>query len=79
MGLGWPSSVERTLVGLAWSSSVEHKMTQSFGFGRSDFFRFIDLQEVVPYPSLSWTVVHREQLCDVNVPAAGADRPWLCW
>ena len=46
MGLGWPSSFERTFVGLAWTSSVEHKMTQSFGFGRSDFFRFIDLQEV---------------------------------
>lgn len=46
VGLGWPSSAERTLVGLAWSSTVEHKMMQSFGFGRSDFFRFIDLQEV---------------------------------
>jgi hypothetical protein len=47
VGLGWPSSSKRTFVGLACSASVEHKMTQSFGFGRSDFFRFIDLQEVV--------------------------------
>ena len=36
-------------MGLGWSSSDECKMTQSFGFGRADFARFIDLQEVTAF------------------------------
>jgi hypothetical protein len=31
-------------LGLGWSSADEKKMRTSFGFGRADFSRFIDLQ-----------------------------------
>jgi hypothetical protein len=35
---------DRTFLGLGWSSADEKKMRKSFGFGRNDFSRFIDLQ-----------------------------------
>jgi len=35
-----------TFVGLSWDSSDETKMRSSFGFGRADFDRFVDLSEV---------------------------------
>ena len=34
----------RTFLGLGWGSADEKKMRKSFGFGRDDFSRFIDLQ-----------------------------------
>ena len=34
------------LLGFSWDSSDEGKMQRTFGFGRSSFARFLDLQHV---------------------------------
>ena len=58
----------RTFLGLGWGSADEKKMRKSFGFGRDDFARFIDLQARLLRAEVShdcvfrcvchWTAVH---------------------
>lgn len=66
-------------MGLGWSASDERKMQKSFGFGRANFARFIDLQEV--HMPISPSRVVRFDCSSVPrwcMPAAVCDLPAAC-